>query len=298
MDDRSEVRVGIIGFGEVGHGLALGLREAGLRSIAVLQRDAGRPLIQARLAETAAELVGSPSELAERADVIMVTTTGAESLGVAESMAVLLGPEHVYADLASSSPAIARLIARLVSMTGARAADGALMGSTLEFGLAVPIMLSGPGAEDFVRLMAPWGMRLQVVGDEAGHAAAIKTLRHTLMKGQIALLAECAVAAQRYGVLEPLLQSVADWYDTVPFRTNASRVVRTTVVHARRRADEARSAEALLAELGIDPTMTRATTAVLDRISALDLDTGSVPASLEHALELIEPAIFRRPATD
>ena len=54
--ERIQLRLGIFGYGEVGHGLALGLRAAGLEAISAFQRDAHRPVIQER-ARLSAEFV-------------------------------------------------------------------------------------------------------------------------------------------------------------------------------------------------------------------------------------------------
>jgi 3-hydroxyisobutyrate dehydrogenase-like beta-hydroxyacid dehydrogenase len=139
--------------------------------------------------------------------------------------------------------------------------------------------------------MTPWDMRISVVGAEVGRAAAIKGLRHILMKGQIALLIECAIGAKRYGISEEVLASVAEWYDALPFMANATRVLRTTTVHAARRAEEAEIAQAILEELGIEPVMTRATVTLLGRIAKLGLRErlgGVVPDSHETAVDLMD----------
>jgi 3-hydroxyisobutyrate dehydrogenase-like beta-hydroxyacid dehydrogenase len=111
------------------------------------------------------------------------------------------------------------------------------------------------------------------------------------MKGQIALLIECAIAARRYGISDEVLASVAEWYDALPFMANATRVLRTTTVHAARRAEEAEIAQAILEELGIEPVMTRATVTLLGRIAKLGLRErlgGVVPDSHETALDLMD----------
>jgi len=206
-------------------------------------------------------------------------------------MADALRAHHCYVDLASAAPATKREIAKVLAPSGALFADGAIEGSPLEHGHRFPIIVSGPGAAAFSAAMAPWGMRISTVGAEVGRAAAIKGLRHVLMKGQIALLIECAIAARRYGISDEVLASVAEWYDALPFMANATRVLRTTTIHAARRAEEAEMAQAILGELGIEPVMTRATATVLGRIAKLGLRErlgGVVPASLETAVELMD----------
>jgi hypothetical protein len=72
---------------------------------------------------------------------------------------------------------------------------------------------------------------------------------------------------------------------------NATRVLRTTTVHAARRAEEADIAQAILEELGIEPVMTRAAVSLLGKIAKLGLRErlgGVAPDSLERAVELMD----------
>ena len=286
-----QVRVGIFGYGEVGHGLALGLRGAGLEVISAYQRLPHSPLTLQRAAQSGVRLVQTPAELAEAADLVLAVTQGSEVLNAARAMRDVLRPRHCYVDLASATPGAKKEIGALFAQNGVLVADGAIEGSPLEHQHRFPVIVSGPGAAAFAEAMTPWGMRITVVGDELGRAAAIKGLRHILTKGQIALLIECAIAAKRYGIRGEVLASVAEWYDALPFMTNASRVLRTTTVHAARRAEEAAMAQAILEELGVEPVMTRSIVKVLEAVARLNLreQLGAVPPqTFEEALDLME----------
>ena len=286
----TQFRLGILGYGEVGHGLALGLRKAGLASIAAYQRNPERPLTRERARASGVQLVGSLAELAEAADVIVAVTQGAESLGVARAIADSLGPNHAYVDLASATPTAKIEIGVLIAARGAQFADGAIEGSPLEYEHRFPVIVSGPAAEAVAAMLTPWGMRIAVVGAETGKATAIKALRHIVMKGQIALLIECAAATERYGITNEVLASVAQWHDALPYLENASRLLRTTTVHAKRRCEEAIVALNLLEELDIEPIMTRSIVALLGKVAALGLNerlAGIVPESQQTAIELL-----------
>jgi len=283
--------LGILGYGEVGHGLAVGLRKAGLAEISALQRMPHSQLTLDRAQESGARLVNSAQALAACSDVVIAATQGSQSLAVAQAIAPALESRHCYIDLASASPGTKRQVGEALAGSGATYADGVIEGSPLELEHRFPILASGPGARRIADLLAPWGLRIAVVGSEMGHAATIKGLRHVMMKGQIALLLECLLAARRAGVDREVLDSVSQWYDGLPFLQNASRLLRTTTVHATRRAEEAATACDILLELGIDPVMTRSTVATLEQVAALDLrrHTGGVPPdTLEAALDLVE----------
>ncbi len=289
---RRQLRLGIVGYGEVGHGLALGLGQAGLASIAAYQRNGGSALTRARAHASGVRLVSSPAELADCADLIIAVTQGIESVNAARAIANSLGPDHCYVDLASTTPQAKHDIGAIIAARGALFADGAIEGSPLEHGHRIPIIVSGPAAAAFARALMPWGMRITVVGPDIGRATAIKALRHILMKGQIALLIECLAAARRYGISNEVLASVAEWYDALPFMDNASRLLRTTAIHAKRRCEEAEVALSVLDELGIEPIMTRGTVALLGQVAKLGLRErlgGVIPESHDVAMELMQP---------
>ncbi len=289
--ERKQVRVGIYGYGEVGHGLALGLIKVGLQSVVAFQRNPQRPLIAGRVRESGVRLVSSALELAAQADLIIAVTQGAPSVQAARDIRAGLSARHCYVDLASTSPKVKLDIEAVLDGSGALFSDGAVEGSPLEYEHRMPLIVSGPGAQRFHDLMTPWGMQIQIVSPDTGKAMAIKGLRNVLTKGQIALLVECTIAARRMGISEQVLGSVAEWYDARPFMTNANRLMRTTAVHAERRADEAELAMGILEDLGVEPLMTRATVETLRRIGALGLREqlgGMLPETADDAIELMQ----------
>jgi hypothetical protein len=93
-----------------------------------------------------------------------------------------------------------------------------------------------------------------------------------------------------------VIESAAQWHDALPWRANALRIIRTTPVHAGRRAEEADMARALLESLGVDPVMTRATVDVLGRVATLGLRDAlgdRSPQTIEAAIDLMAPAVRR-----
>jgi len=284
------LRLGIVGYGEVGHGLAVGLGQAGLTGIVAYQRNADRPLIQQRARESGVRLVDSPAQLAEQADLIIAVTQGAQSIAAATAIGPALGPRHLYADLAAATPGIKQTAGAAIMTNGARFADGAIEGSPLEHGHSLPIIVSGPGAADCAAWLNAWGTRLTVVGPNIGTATAIKGLRSVMMKGFIGLLVECAVAARQYGIQDEVFASIAEWFDALPFMANANRLLRTTTVHAERRAEEAAMSASIVTEAGIEPIMIGAGVDLLQRIAALGLRDelgGVLPPDAKAAVALL-----------
>lgn len=295
------LRLGLVGLGEIGHGLALGLRDAGLVGTVAWQRDAGREHVRRRAAEAGVRLLESPQALGSEADLLIAVTQGSQAFEAARAIAPALRASQLYVDLSSASPDVKRAIEAALAERGTPFADGVLEGSTLEHAHRVPILASGAGASAFADRMGPWGMRIEVIGAHAGQASAVKLLRSVLMKGTIALLLECLAAARAAGVDAQVIASAAQWHDALPWRANALRIVRTTPVHAARRAEETDMARALLESLGVDPVMTRATVDVLGRVAALGLRDAlgdRSPQTIEAAIDLMTPAVRRGGGAD
>lgn len=256
---RPPLRLGIYGYGEVGHGTALGFIKAGAGTVHAYQRVPVRDSIRALAEGAGTVLVDTPLELARRCDVIIACTQGSKAADAARAIAPALRADHLYMDLSSATPSIKRAIAAALAPSGALFADAAMEGSPLVHLHAYGTLVSGPGAQACVDRLNPWGMRIAVVGSEVGQAAAIKGLRHILTKGQIGLAIECGLAARRLGIGAEVFQSVTEWYDAMSWLENVSRLTRTTAVHAGRRFEEACMAVQIMKELGIDPVMTPAT---------------------------------------
>src|SRR6185295_6500669 len=196
-----------IGFGEAGFTIGRGLRTAGCdRLIAydINRHEASRgPLIERRAAEIGATLVDSSADLARESRIILSTVTSSAALDAARQTAPYLTSEHVYADLNSVSPALKQEIGAVIDATGARFVEVAVMAPVAPYGHRVPMLLGGPAAPAFVQMLAPFGMRLDVLASgNIGAAAAVKMCRSIVVKGLEALLFECVLGASRYGADE------------------------------------------------------------------------------------------------
>lgn len=286
-------RLGFIGYGEIGSTLGAGLRGAGLAEVA--SYDSGAfdgpyaTLIQERARAAGVVLLRSPAELAARSDILVGVTPGSASVASATDFMPYLQARHLFIDIASATPKVKQAVAAALEGSGARVADGSIVGTPKD-GLALPILASGPAAEAVRDALAPWGMRIDPVGPELGTASAIKILRSVLIKGIEALLDEMLLGARRYGLDDAVLASASRTLAR-PFPELAAGLLTTGVIHAKRRAEEAGMAAEALADVGIDPIMTRSTEARLQWVEALGLKEhfgGRVPETWQQALEAIE----------
>ena len=298
MDERRQIRLGLVGFGEVGSALARGLYDQGLERISVFSqfRSSSRPARKFS-AGTAIAMVGSLAQLADAADVILAVMPGSASISVAEDLRPHLQPRHIYADLAAASPKVKQRVGEILTTTQAGLADGAIMTSPLDDGHRIVVLASGPAASAFHEGLVPWGMRIEVVSDALGTAACIKSLRTVFTKGMEALLVECLLASARYGMQEDVLRSIAQWMDSRPFMRMANHLVVTGAIHGARRAVEAGMSAEVLADVGLDPVMTRAAEQRLRWAAELGLRHhfhGVVPERSADVVMAIEEALQSR----
>src|SRR5215469_9885476 len=176
-----ELTIGFVGFGEAGSHIGKGLKSAGLSRIFAF--DIAPEKVRSRAAEAAVPLLESNRELADSARIIFSTVTCARAKEAAEQTAPFLKPHHVYADLNSVSPSLKQEIERVISSSGAAFVEAAVMAPVPPNGHRSPMLLGGKAASAFAERMTPFGMRLQVISDKVGTAAATKMFRSIIVKG-------------------------------------------------------------------------------------------------------------------
>ncbi|HYZ97610.1 MAG TPA: DUF1932 domain-containing protein, partial [Acidimicrobiales bacterium] len=207
-----------------------------------------------------------PRAAAAGAGLVLAVTAAADATGALTQALGAIPRGAVYADLSTAAAGLKRRLAGIAADAGLGFADVALMAPVPGTGLRTQALASGPGAKEFVELMAPLGMPVEHAGDEPGFAATRKLLRSVVMKGLAAVLIESMEAAEAAGL-------AAETWDNIVGQITAAdeallrRLVDGTPHHAARRTEEMEAAAELLADLGVDPTMTRATIAHLRRLA-------------------------------
>ena len=290
-----QIRLGLIGYGEVGNGIGLGLREQGLEQVVAYDIAAFEgpfsELIQTRARKAGVRLVQSPAEVAAAADYIIAVVPGSECVLAAEAHAPHLDAHHLYLDIASATPRVKQRVGETLHSRGAQVGDGGIMGSPLQDGHRILIKASGPSAQAFHTAFAPWGMRIDVVGSTLGAGSGIKIVRSIVMKGMEALFLECALTSARYGIQDEVFASISEFMDGRPFLETVKFLLRTDAIHAERRAEEASMSADAAEEVGIDPVMTRSTTRTLQRVADMGLKEhfgGVVPDDYKTAVEAVD----------
>lgn len=252
--------IALVGLGEVGRVLAEDLpASGGVRAWDVAFGDpsshAARNAAELGI-DAAAEAAGAVGE----ARLVISAVTAANTVAAAESVAAGLRPDVWYLDLNSASPERKQQAAAIVSDSGARYVEGAVMAPIEPKRLAVPILLGGPhaaAAEPMLRLLGFSGARRYA--DQVGLAAATKLCRSIVVKGVEALVTESMLAACAWGVEDEVLASLSNLLPADDWPELARYLISRSLVHGTRRAEEMREAAATVAAVGQTPMMAAAT---------------------------------------
>jgi 3-hydroxyisobutyrate dehydrogenase-like beta-hydroxyacid dehydrogenase len=296
-DEGVDVAIGFLGFGEAGRTIARGLRAAGAARVSAYdigqESTEGRELFEARAAEAGVTLESSARALVEANDVVISAVVASVAVEIAEQVAPSLAQRHFYVDLNSTSPEVKQRIAGIVSATGARFVEAAVMAGVLPLGHKVPMLLCGKAAPDLIEQLSPLGMNLEDFGPEIGRATATKMFRSIVVKGLEALFLECALSASRYGVTERVLDYVGVGYPGIDWNKLAHKLIGRTAIHGERRAHELEEVAATLEAMGIEPIMARAGARRLRECAELGLKSRFgdwAPESYHEVLRAIEEA--------
>jgi 3-hydroxyisobutyrate dehydrogenase len=254
--------IGFIGFGEAGSAIAKGLRGEGVTrlfayDVGVEHTEAGET-IRKHAREAGARLVESLEELAGASDVILSTVVANVALQVAEDIAAYLKPHHIYADMNSTSPAIKQKVGEAVERTGAGYVEATIMAAVPKHGHRVSMLLGGKAAPQLKALLTPYDMRLEILGESVGSAAAVKMFRSLLIKGIEALMLECLLGANRYGVEKRVLDSLGESFPGLDWGKMADYLISRTAIHGERRGREMEEVARTLEATGVEPVVAEA----------------------------------------
>lgn len=294
----------LLGFGEAGTTLARGLvedlrwpasqQDRVIRTVDIALGRWARGEAMVRRAE-AWGIAASDSydESLGDTDMAFSVVTGEDAVAAAESLKPYLKPGALYCDFNSITANQTRAVGAVFDGSGVDFVDVAVMGGFLALGHRVPLVLSGPRAEEVAAWMADIGLTARVLNDRVGDASAVKILRSVLIKGIEALGIECLTAAHREGLTSEVLATLAD-VDRMGMANFVQMLVSTHLVHAKRRLEEMDKAAANLDDLGIAPLMTEATRRTLRRT----VDQGAVRADgvvpeIDEALRVLSAVAER-----
>ena len=242
-------KIAVIGLGEVGRCYAAPLQAAGFK----LELCEARP---SPAAQTLADAMGQTLHASlgpwlGEADWVLSCVTGTVALAVVKELAPLMQRGASIADFTTASPEVKRSAAEAASAYGLGYVDTAIMGGISLNLVRTPLLASGSGAMALKQLIEQAGGRMAVIQNGvAGDAISLKILRSVFTKGMEALSVELLMSAEKQGVREKLYEQLSD-IDQTPLRSFLDMLVRTHVIHAKRRAHEVHDAQAELTSQGL-----------------------------------------------
>lgn len=275
------MNITFIGFGEAGRAFADSLLVQGEHTITAYDRLDNAAMSEA-MTSRGIHRATSPAEAVSGADWIISAVTADESLAAAESVADALEQGQVFFDINSVSPDRKRETAELVDARAARYVDMAVMAPVHPLGHATPVLIAAPTAQVLAEALAQVGFSLDVVGETAGDATAVKMVRSLFVKGLEAITVETALAAAASGCFDRVMASLEQSYPGLGWPDNVRYNFERTLRHGARRAAEMRESAATLDALGLSGGLAAEIAEVQDRMGALP--TVEVPdGTLEEA---------------
>jgi len=253
--------VTFIGFGEAGRAFATGWPGGAPRAFDIKTGDTVVRAAQLASYEQAG-VIGheSAASALSGAAAVFCLVTADQAVGAAKNYGPLLEPGALWLDMNSVAPDTKRTAAEAIEAAGGRYVDVAVMAPVHPAGRAVPLLVSGPHADEARELLACCGFtNIRDAGTQMGRASAIKMVRSVLVKGLEALTAECVLAAEAAGIRDEVLASLdASWRET-SWTERADYNLDRMIVHGLRRAAEMDEVVKTLDALGTGSAMARAT---------------------------------------
>lgn len=263
MQDSTRLRIGLVGYGEVGKILAAALVERGVAWVGTwdikLADTAEAESMRAHAQHARVMAASSLADLLERVDLVISAVTASQALAVAHEAAPALRPGTWFVDLNSASPGAKVEMSRLIDAAGGRFVEAAVMTSVPPYGIKVPMLLGGHDSGALRELLTPLGFAMEVAAERIGVASAIKMCRSVMIKGLESLVTESFTAARAYGVEDRVLASLHETFPTLDWEALGSYLISRSALHGIRRAEEMREVAVTLQEVGLTPWLPTAT---------------------------------------
>ncbi|MBN8557722.1 MAG: DUF1932 domain-containing protein [Proteobacteria bacterium] len=261
MDAR--IRLGLIGYGEVGKIFSAGLNglsvvtAVGAWDLKFARADTGAAE-RAHAASAGVQAHDSAAALCAASELVISAVTASSTLAVAEEAARHIRPGTLFLDLNSASPGTKRQCAALLDGAGAHYVEAGVMTSVPPYGIRVPMLLGGAQAAALAARLNDWGMDVRAVSEQLGVASAIKMCRSVMIKGLEALVIESYIAARAYGVEEHMLPTLRETFPSIDWAAQGTYFFQRVAQHGQRRAEEMRESARTVREAGCEPLMTAA----------------------------------------
>lgn len=239
------------------------------------------------------ELLPTLRDVVTAADIVVSICPPAAAAGVMADVIAAAGTARpLLVDLNAVSPDTVRGVESLAHESGFSVVDGSVSGPPPRPGGDTLLYLSGAAADVVARLPTD-GTRSRVVGGEVGSASAVKMCSASVYKGTTAIWAQALQTAQTHGVLDVLLDDLAEEHpDQV---ATAARRIAIATSKAHRFVAEMGEISATQAAAGASGELFEGMAAVYRRLAGTDL--AALPP--ERAADVTELAdVLRRLSAD
>ena len=249
------MRIGIIGFGEVGRILAEDLRQQGLSVTAFDLKLQGKAAgaMREQAQRLGGRLAESHASAVRGAELVISAVTASQAVSVAQACVPGLAPGAFFLDFNSASPGAKIRAAGLVDEAGGRYVEGAVMTSVPPYRIRVPLLLGGPHAQALEPHLNALGFAARVASERLGVASATKMCRSVMIKGLEAMVIESFTTARHYGVEDAVIASLRETFPGIDWEGQAAYFFQRVIEHGRRRSEEVREVAVTVQEAGLTP---------------------------------------------
>lgn len=268
-----EIKVGIIGFGEVGKVFTKGLTQKTeeVYIYDILLEGEDKQIIN-DIEKLGAKPLASLENLGRGCDVIFSLVTSSASEKVAETVSTYLAPETLFVDFTTSTPEIKLRSEKKIVESGGIFVDGAIMGTVATEQYQVRLLIAGEKVKLADNYFTKLGLNYQSMHKPVGTASSIKLLRSIFMKGLEALIIETMVTSKKYNVEKDVMKSISDTLNNNDFNDFSKALIKTHIDHRVRRYKEVSDCYKLINYSGLPAHVTKGVLSFFSESSKLELD--------------------------
>ncbi len=273
------MKIGLIGYGEVGRIFAEDLSKIGVTLNAFdtkLSNSEGDSL-RAHAARHGVHMTGSASEAVFGADLVICAVTAVQTVIAARSCVdgIARNTKHAdkynlhtdrppheqsscsYLDFNSVSPGVKMQCSEIIRHAGGRYVEAAIMTSVPQHRSQVPILLGGPHAQQLLPELTSLGFKASLVSAKFGVSSATTMCRSVIIKGFEAMVIESLTTARAYGVEDKVIASLYETFPGIDWEQQAAYFFQRVIEHGQRRSEEMFECAATVTDVGLTPWSAR-----------------------------------------
>lgn len=259
----ASVKIGFIGFGEVGTVFSKAMLDAGAEITVydiLLDKTDTAENMRKKILESGNK-IGTFQEVVTSSDYVLSTVLTQVAKKVAGDCAKYLKEGQIYVDLNSTSPSVKVDLDKIIAPTGADFVEGAILGAVGATGSKTRILTAGNRGQEVAKTLNSCGLNVSYYSSEIGKASMFKMLRSIFSKGVEIILLEMMVAGRRAGIEKDLWEDITHFMASKPFDKIGSNWMASHAVAHERRYYEMVQVIETMREIGIEPLMTEGTAA-------------------------------------